>query len=268
MSGLPSKRLQRTAIVLAIAASVLLHFGFLTYLRLVVLPPERVGGDYTLNVRIVRLLTIEEEEEKLPDSLPPPDVEPTPIERAAPRIEEPQAQETDDAPEPSVAAPTVDASPPQGSGQSIDALARTDGIALPSGGTGTGGYGTGGTGSAGETRVAIEPSPEPPRADRRRERPAAIQLEDTSVAPVAIAQVPPLGYPKEFRDKGIEGRVVVQCIITERGQVRACRHKSGPEELGEYAISIVRSWQFEPGKDHAGRSVPVAYTFRFPFRLR
>jgi TonB family protein len=93
-------------------------------------------------------------------------------------------------------------------------------------------------------------------------------LEDTTTPPRAISQDPPLGYPREFRDEAISGLVVVQCIITDTGRVRACRHRSGPDGLGEYVMSIVRQWRFEPARDHDGEPVVTAYTFRIPFRLR
>lgn len=257
-----------SAIIVALVASLALHLGFVTYLRHGVLPPVRSEGTYTLNPRLVRMFAEPEEEDEKPEEIPAaPEEEPDPIAlKPEPKEEEVVEDPTllDDPPPAPENEPVAQLN--DGPGHGLEGLGGPGGgIALPSGGSGSGGSGIGGGDGP---RVAVKPKEDAPSGGSRRARPSAIQLEDTSVAPQAISQVPALGYPKEFRDKGIEGRVVVQCIITERGQVRACRHKSGPKELGDYAMSIVREWQFEPGKDHAGRNVPVAYTFRFPFRLR
>ena len=94
-----------------------------------------------------------------------------------------------------------------------------------------------------------------------------VRLDQAGTPPKAIKQEPKMGYPRAFREKAISGLVVVQCIITEKGKVRACRAKDGPPELAEYAISIIRDWEYEPAKDHGGKPIAVAFTWRFPFRL-
>ena len=78
---------------------------------------------------------------------------------------------------------------------------------------------------------------------------------------------PQLGYPREFREAGITGTVVLECIITDAGRVRACRRRSGPEELAEYATEIVQQWRFRPAMDHDGNPVVSTYRFNLPFRL-
>lgn len=261
-----------TAVLIASLISMILHFGLVAFLEYGVLPPVRSDFEYALSPRLVALFEVPEEEEPEVAAAPEPPAEEVPEPVALSRAEpEPE-------PEPEVST-VIDEPPPQpelieapaGGGAAFDMVGMGGagggggGVHLPSGsGTGTG---TGrGTGSGSGERVAVKPAE--PAPERRRSRPTAIQLEDTSVAPKPKTQTPSLGYPRELRERGIEGRVVVQCIITERGAVRACRHRSGPDELGEYAMSIIRQWTFEPGQDHAGRAVPVAYTFRFPFRLR
>lgn len=255
--------------------SFAIHFGVFGYLNYFVLPPERLDSQLELSPRLVSMFALPEEEEDQADEAPP--VEEEPEAASEPEVIIPEERVVEEPPPPSNVIdeppPATDEPPPAqlagdsaGGGMDLVGMGGTGGVALPQG-SGTGRGSGSGTGTGSGERVAAQPR-ETPSEGRRRERPSAIQLEDTSVAPKPRSQTPSLGYPREFRERGIEGRVVVQCIITERGAVRACRHRSGPEELGEYAISIVRQWTFEPGKDHAGKSVPVAYTFRFPFRLR
>lgn len=244
-----------TTFIAALILSFVLHGGVFSYAKWVAMPPLRDSGEFALNARIINLMVVElpPEEEDKPEEIVEP--EPTP----------PEEPKVSDAIEPEEEPPVVEPPPPEpiaDLGHGLEGMGD-GGIDLGASGPGGGGLGAG-SGSRGNAEgEKIEPTRPAPR-----ERPSALRLEDTSVPPQPRVQEPALGYPREFREAGIEGRVVVQCIITERGDVRACRHKSGPKELGEYAISIVRNWKFEPGKDHRGRAVPVAYTFRFPFRLR
>lgn len=135
----------------------------------------------------------------------------------------------------------------------------------------------GGTGPAmasGNGRGDAPPTPPPaqkvataaPKAPAKARR-GPVRLDQAGTPPKAIKQEPKMGYPRAFREKAISGLVVVQCIITEKGKVRACRAKDGPPELAEYAISIIREWEYEPAKDHGGKPIAVAFTWRFPFRL-
>src|SRR5690606_14661829 len=106
------------------------------------------------------------------------------------------------------------------------------------------------------------PEPEKPKPKK------PVRLEDAGTPPKVVRQDPKIAYPKEFRDQAIQGLVVVQCIITERGTVRACRLRSGPEELGDYVESVVKKWRYEPAEDRKGNPIAVVYTFRVPFKLR
>jgi TonB family protein len=145
-------------------------------------------------------------------------------------------------------------------GADLGAVAGGTGPAMASGN----GQGVGAAPVAAAPRVAEKAAEAPPP---RRARKGPVRLEDAGTPPKAVRQDPRLGYPREFREKAIAGLVVVQCIITESGKVRACRSRSGPDELATYAISVIRNWEYEPARDHAGKPVAVAFTWRFPFRL-
>ncbi|TVQ99010.1 MAG: hypothetical protein EA398_12705 [Deltaproteobacteria bacterium] len=119
------------------------------------------------------------------------------------------------------------------------------------------------------TRQARAEAQEQVRRQPERRRP--VRLEETHVAPVLAGTLgvdfPNFDYPREFREAALSGLVVVQCIVTERGDVRGCRVRSGPEALAEYVISILAQWRYEPGRDHNDEAVAVAKTYRVPFRL-
>ncbi len=76
-----------------------------------------------------------------------------------------------------------------------------------------------------------------------------------------------LRYPEVARQAGIEGRVVVQFIIDENGQVtdpQVVRGIGGG--CDEAAIEAVRQVEFEPGRQR-GRPVRVRYSLPIVFRL-
>jgi TonB family protein len=185
---------------------------------------------------------VKEEAKKEPEPEPPP---PEPI---AAKDAEPEPE-----PEPEPAAEV-----PPDSGPDMGAVEGGSGPGMQSG----------------NGQGAAPPPPTPAKlATAAASKPAAktrrgpVRLDQAGTPPKAIKQEPKMGYPRAFREKAISGLVVVQCIITEKGKVRACRAKDGPPELAEYAISIIRDWEYEPAKDHGGKPIAVAFTWRFPFRL-
>ena len=181
-----------------------------------------------------------EEAKKEPEPEPPP---PEPI----------AAKEPEPEPEPEPAAEV-----PPDSGPDMGAVEGGSGPGMASGN----GQGVAPT-AAPPQQTAATAAPKPPAKVRR----GPVRLDQAGTPPKAIKQEPKMGYPRAFREKAISGLVVVQCIITEKGKVRACRAKDGPPELAEYAISIIRDWEYEPAKDHGGKPIAVAFTWRFPFRL-
>jgi TonB family protein len=145
---------------------------------------------------------------------------------------------------------------------------------------GTGSYGGDGSGPPRSRQVGTEQQQErrQERTESARDRREArdrdeesarrvVRLEDTSEPPRPVSQEPALGYPRALREAALTGNVVLECIITDGGRVRACRRRQGPEELAEYVESIVTQWRFRPGMDHEGNPVVSTYTFRVPFRL-
>lgn len=77
-----------------------------------------------------------------------------------------------------------------------------------------------------------------------------------------------LRYPQVARDAGVEGRVIVQFVVDESGEVVEPKVVKGlGSGLDEAALDAVRSVQFTPGK-HAGKAVRVQMALPITFALR
>lgn len=212
-----------------------------------------VAGQLAVTGRLTRAVEIIAFDASFADPPPPPPKEEAKPEPEPPPPEPMAAQEPEPEPEPEPA-PEV----PTDTGPDLGAVEGGTGPAMASG----------------NGRGDTPPPPPPPQkvASAAPKAPAKarkgpVRLDQAGTPPKAIKQEPKMGYPRAFREKAISGLVVVQCIITEKGRVRACRAKDGPPELAEYAISIIREWEYEPAKDHGGKPIAVAFTWRFPFRL-
>ena len=79
-----------------------------------------------------------------------------------------------------------------------------------------------------------------------------------------------LVYPKEAKDKKIEGRLVLSFVITEKGKMTDVRVLRGADPLLDAeAVRVVSSSPaWVPGKNKDGEYVPVTYTFPVLFKLR
>ena len=76
-----------------------------------------------------------------------------------------------------------------------------------------------------------------------------------------------LVYPEQAKRAGIEGRVFVQFVVTEEGEVTNAEVMRGlSDELNEEALRAVQTLRFEPGTQ---RGEPVAVKMSLPvvFRL-
>lgn len=96
---------------------------------------------------------------------------------------------------------------------------------------------------------------------------------------VAVEQMPELkgglgalqqkiNYPERARKAGIEGRVVVQFIVTENGKVEEPRVIRGiGGGCDEEALRVVKQAEFQPGQQR-GQPVRVQYSLPIVFRLQ
>jgi TonB family protein len=100
-------------------------------------------------------------------------------------------------------------------------------------------------------------------------RPARIPLSAQGEihAPELLQRVEP-AYPERLRQARIEGTVVLEAMITERGEVTGLRVSSSTNpELEEPAVAAVSQWRYKPATLR-GEAVPVYLTITTKFRLR
>ncbi len=77
-----------------------------------------------------------------------------------------------------------------------------------------------------------------------------------------------INYPEMARKAGIEGRVIIQFVVTENGNVedpRVIRGIGGGAD--EEALRVVKQAQFEPGRQR-GKPVRVQYSLPITFQLQ
>lgn len=117
--------------------------------------------------------------------------------------------------------------------------------AAPAGGHGYGGSATGATAAS-----ASQP----------------IHLPENATPPVPSSSNRQPEYPREARERGLSGTVVLRIVIDALGAVSRVEVLRGEEPFVGAAVKAVRSWRYEPAKLDGA---PVAHfrIVRVPFRL-
>jgi len=125
-----------------------------------------------------------------------------------------------------------------------------------------------------KTETAPPPPPPPPPVPGTMEGDAYVSVEVMPEFPGGdIALLRFIGsntkYPKEAKDKGIMGRVIVRFKVTADGSVTDATVMKGVDPLlDEEALRVVNTVpKFTPGK-HKGENVPVWYMVPLTFTLR
>jgi TonB family protein len=84
--------------------------------------------------------------------------------------------------------------------------------------------------------------------------------------PVVVSRVPPT-YPEEARKNRVQGRVVLEAVIDERGSVTTVEAVESPDPmLTDAAIEAVRKWTYKPAT-LKGKPVKVHLTVTVAFKL-
>jgi TonB family protein len=98
--------------------------------------------------------------------------------------------------------------------------------------------------------------------------PVRIRESEEMQEPEVIHKVDP-AYPDEARRAGLQGEVVVEVIIDEKGLVEEAKVVKAIEDapmLGEAAVKAIRQWEFAPAKVD-GSATKVISTITVRFRL-
>ena len=87
--------------------------------------------------------------------------------------------------------------------------------------------------------------------------------------PRPVAGNPKPHYPLLARNKGIEGRVVVNVLVSAQGTVKTISvgQSSGSRLLDKAALQTVKKWRFHPVL-HNGKAVPSSETVPVVFKLK
>lgn len=214
----------------------------------------------------VKDFAVEEEPEPEPEEEPPP---PPPEVQPKPQVPKPKPK-----PKPEVPKVIPDAPPPEQDRPAEDKN-----------------YGTGQSTGAGTGKPRAEKKPEPAKKPEVKKpeppKPAAEPIDPTK--PVdrpekASVPQPDAGnkapdYPKELRDAGVEGEVVVKLHVHRDGTVKGAKilrstsSATGEEEKAAAdkafktaVIAAIKAWKYTPSKLD-GQPISVWIIVNFPFKL-
>ena len=91
--------------------------------------------------------------------------------------------------------------------------------------------------------------------------------DQTMSEPNKIHHVTPT-YPKEAKEEGVQGDVVLDAVIAEDGSDRETRVLKGEDaRLVAAAQSAVGQWRYEPVRDAKGKPMEVVFTVTIRFVL-
>ena len=125
------------------------------------------------------------------------------------------------------------------------------------------------------TPPVVEPKPEP-APPPPPPAPPVVETAEPDVFDAAEVQPELIGgpaairpaYPEFARRAGVEGQVIVQFVVDERGNVvDPVVVRSANDLLSEAALDAVRKVKFTPGQQR-GRPVKVRFSLPVTFRLR
>lgn len=222
----------------------------------------------TVDVRFepeVKDFAIEEEPEPEPEEEPPP---PPPDIAPKPQVQKPKPK-----PRPEVPKAIPDAAPPE---QDKPATDKSFGTGQPGAGTGTGK-------PKPEVKKPEVKKPEPPKPPKPAGEPIdptkPVDRPEKASVPQADAGNKPPDYPKDLRDAGVEGEVVIKLHVHRDGTVkgakilRSTNTATGEEEKAaadkafkSAVIGAIKAWKYTPSKLD-GQPISVWIIVNFPFKL-
>ena len=113
------------------------------------------------------------------------------------------------------------------------------------------------------------PPPSPEEEEQEEEREVFIVVEDRPERIGGMAALQnAVEYPEFAKKAGIEGRVCVQFVVDEQGNVQNPQVTRGVHKLlDQAAVEAVKEMKFKPGKQR-GKAVKVQMSLPVTFRLR
>jgi protein TonB len=83
--------------------------------------------------------------------------------------------------------------------------------------------------------------------------------------PVPLSEIRPI-YPKEAKDKQVEGTVALDVLIDQAGKVRQVSVIEGPQVFRASALEAMKKFLFRPAKVD-GKPVAVRIRYSLNFKL-
>ena len=96
-------------------------------------------------------------------------------------------------------------------------------------------------------------------------QPARLRVSSGVAEGLKIHDVMP-EYPKEARDKGIQGDVILQAMIDRKGNIASLKVAQGDPILAEAAVKAVKQWRYRPYLLN-GKPVEVLTTIKIQFHM-
>ncbi|MGM0546384.1 MAG: energy transducer TonB [Bacteroidota bacterium] len=114
-----------------------------------------------------------------------------------------------------------------------------------------------------------DPLPEPEEPEEEEEEDFFVAVEDMPELKGGLAALQQkINYPDMARKAGIEGRVIIQFIVNEQGEVEDPKVVRGiGGGCDEEALRVVKEAEFEPGQQR-GKPVRVQYSLPITFQLQ
>jgi protein TonB len=123
-----------------------------------------------------------------------------------------------------------------------------------------------------------EPKPKP-KAGPKIDPTQPIDRPENATAPKPLAGNPKPEYPKELRDKGVTGSVLLKLHVHRDGTVRGAKilrkknnatteeeQKRADKLFLQAVVAVVKSWKYEPAKLN-GQPITVWHKVNIPFSL-
>jgi TonB family protein len=115
-------------------------------------------------------------------------------------------------------------------------------------------------------RIAVAPVADPaPAAEKAGSADGALEFTDGMTAPSMISGPPP-EYTPQALERGVEGLMLVRCVITAEGQVRGCKVTKGLPFMNIAVVDALEKRRYSPARAQ-GKPVDVYYTFSIRLTL-
>lgn len=102
-------------------------------------------------------------------------------------------------------------------------------------------------------------------AQDEQPRPQKLKVSSGVAEGMKVHADPPK-YPREAREKGIQGDVIVRATIDTKGHISEVEVVSGDPMLADAALKALKHWKYRPYVLN-GQPVEVETTIRFQFHF-